>query len=231
MKGKTKEASIDKARREKVEKCDAIIMAALPHVPFDGWSDKTLAMALQSVGEDPNAVRRFFPGGVKDAIAHFIDLADRLMLEDLDAHDLPSMKVRERVTLGVRVRLERWNVHREAIRRALLLSPLPSFAGGALRGWYKTVDAIWRAAGDKSIDFNFYTKRGLLAAVYASTLLYWLDDKTEDCSATWAFLDRRIADVMKVPQIKGRITERLSKLPNPRNILERMARRRSSSFR
>ena len=228
---KAKESSIDKARREKNEHRDAIIMAALPHVPFDGWSEKTLSAALQSVGEEPGAMRRFFPGGVKDAIAHFIDLADRLMMEDLKAYDLPAMKVRERVTIGVRVRLERWTPHREAVRRALILSPLPPFTGGALRGWYKTVDAIWRAAGDKSFDFNFYTKRGLLAAVYASTLLFWLEDKSEGCSATWAFLDRRIADVMKVPQIKGRIAERLKSLPSPRKVMERFARRRSPGFR
>lgn len=228
---KSKETAVDKARREKAEQRDAIIMAALPHVPFDGWSEKTLAAAAEACGENAGAVRRFFPNGVKDAIAHFIDLADRRMLEDLAAYDLPSMKIRERVTLGVRLRLERWTPHREAVRRALALSPLPPFAGGALRGWYATVDAIWRAAGDKSIDFNFYTKRGLLAAVYGSTLLFWLDDKSEDSAATWAFLDRRIADVMKVPQIKGRIAERLKKFPSPRDFLNRIARRRSPGFR
>lgn len=228
---KTKETSIEKAQREKAAQRDAIIMSALSHVPFDGWSEKTLAAAAESTGVGAGAVRRFFPGGVKDAIAHFIDLADRRMLEDLKAYDLPAMKVRERVTIGVRLRLERWTPHREAVRRALALTPLPPFAGGALRGWYKTVDAIWRAAGDKSTDFNFYTKRGLLAAVYGTTLLFWLDDKSEDCAATWAFLDRRIADVMKFPQIKGRIAERLKELPSARGIFDRFAQRRSPGFR
>jgi ubiquinone biosynthesis protein COQ9 len=228
---KSKDSAIEQARREKAAQRDAIIMSALSHVPFDGWSEKTLATAAENTGANAGAVRRFFPGGVKSAVAHFTDLADRLMLEDLKAYDLPSLKVRERVTIGVKVRLVRWAPHREAIRRALALAQLPPFAGGALRGWYKTVDAIWRAAGDQSADFNFYTKRGLLAAVYGSTLLYWLDDKSEDCAATWAFLDRRIADVMKVPQIKGRIAERLKKLPSPRSIFDRFAQRRSPGFR
>ncbi len=223
--------ALDKARQEKAAQRDALIMAVLPHIPFDGWSDKALAAAAENTGVGAGAVRRFFPGGVKDAIAHFIDLADRRMLEDLAAHDLPSMKVRERVSIAVRLRLERWTPYREAVRRALVLAPLPSFAGGTMRGWYKTVDAIWRAAGDKSTDFNFYTKRGLLAAVYGATLLYWLDDKSEDCAATWTFLDRRIADVMKVPQIKSRITERLKNLPSPRGVFERFAQRRTPGFR
>jgi ubiquinone biosynthesis protein COQ9 len=111
------------------------------------------------------------------------------------------------------------------VRRALALSPLPMFAGDSLRGWYRTVDAIWRAAGDTSTDFNFYTKRGLLAAVYGATVLYWLDDRSENCSATWAFLDRRIADVMQVPQLKSRITARLKNLPDPRKVLDRLSGR------
>ena len=95
-----------------------------------------------------------------------------------------------------------------------------------MRGWYNTVDVIWRAAGDTSTDFNFYTKRGLLAAVYASTVLFWLDDRSEDCAATWAFLDRRIAEVMQFPQVRARVAEKFKRLPDPRRVFDRMMGRR-----
>jgi ubiquinone biosynthesis protein COQ9 len=150
-------------------------------------------------------------------------MADREMLADLKKHDLAALKIRERVTLAVKLRLERWTPHREAVRRALALAPLPPFAGGVLRGWYDTVDAIWRAAGDKSTDFNFYTKRGLLAGVYGATVLFWLDDRSENCANTWAFLGRRIDEVMQFPKLRARVTERLKLLPDPRGILERIA--------
>jgi len=211
---------------DKIAQRDALVRAALPHVPFDGWSLKTLRLAAENTGLGAESAGRLFPGGVKDAVAHFMDLADRLMVEDLKALDLAGMKVRARVTAAVRVRLERWTPYREAVRRALALAPLPSFAGGSLRGWYRTVDAIWRAAGDRSTDFNFYTKRGLLAGVYAATVLYWLDDRSENCEATWTFLDRRIADVMQFPQLRGRLTARLSDLPDPRKIFERLTGRK-----
>ena len=213
----------------KTEQKDAIILAALPHVPFDGWSRKILESAAESAGLGTSTAARLFPGGAKDAVAQFMDLADRLMLEDLGTLDLASMKIRVRIATAVRTRLARWTPHREAVRRALALSPLPPFAGGALRGWYKTVDAIWRAAGDKSTDFNFYTKRGLLAAVYGTTVLFWLDDRSDDCAATWAFLDRRIAEVMQVPQLKAKLTERLKVLPDPLGFLERIARRAANA--
>jgi ubiquinone biosynthesis protein COQ9 len=95
--------------------------------------------------------------------------------------------------------------------------------GPALQGWYATVDAMWRSIGDTSIDFNFYTKRALLAGVYGSTFLFWLNDRSSDCSATWAFLDRRIENVMQVPKLRGKIMERLSRLPTPRRLAERMS--------
>jgi len=218
-------ADYETVKHAKTQQRDALIQAALPHVPFDGWSRKTLAAAAESAGFGADAAVRLFPGGSKDAVAHFMDMADRLMIEDLKAVDLAAMKVRARVTAAVRIRLERWTPHREAVRRALALSPLPAFAGGSLRGWYNTVDAIWRAAGDKSTDFNFYTKRGLLAGVYGATVLFWLDDRSEGCAATWAFLDRRIAEVMQFPQVKARLTQRLKDLPDPRRIFERFAGR------
>ena len=208
---------------EKIAQRDAVIRAALPHVPFDGWTRNVLATAAENAGLGADAAGRVFPGGVKDAVAHFMEMADRLMLADLEKLDLAAMKVRVRVGTAVKVRLERWTPHREAVRRALALSPRPSFAGGSLRGWYKTVDAIWRAAGDKSTDFNFYTKRGLLAAVYGATVLFWLDDRSEHCAATWAFLDRRIDEVMQFPQWRVRVTARLKDLPDPRRFLERLA--------
>jgi ubiquinone biosynthesis protein COQ9 len=91
------------------------------------------------------------------------------------------------------------------VRRALALLSLPFNAGLALKLLYKTVDAMWYAAGDTSTDFNFYTKRATLAGVYSSTLLYWLADRSPGSEATWDFLDRRIDDVMKIEKLKSRV--------------------------
>ncbi|MHB1206207.1 MAG: COQ9 family protein [Rhodospirillaceae bacterium] len=209
---------------EKTAARDAVIQAALPNVPFDGWTQKVLSEAAVSAGH-AGAVPMLFPAGASDAVAHFMDMADRAMVADLKAQDLSILKVRAKVALGVRLRLERWTPHREAVRRALALSPHPAFAGKVLRNWYAVVDAIWRAAGDRSVDFNFYTKRGLLAAVYGATVLYWLDDRSEGCAATWTFLDRRIEDVMQVPKIKSQIAEGLKALPNPFRIAGRVMER------
>jgi ubiquinone biosynthesis protein COQ9 len=214
--------SIAQARSEKVAQKDAVLRAALPNVPFDGWTMATLEAAAEQEGLGRAAAHRLFPGGPRDAVAHFRSLADRLMMEDLARLDLAAMKVRERIATGVRLHLERWTPYREAIRAALALSPLPPYVGDSLRGGYNTVDAIWRAAGDRSTDYNFYTKRGLLAGVYAATVLYWLNDRSEGCAETWRFLDRRIQNVMEIPKLQKRIADGLRRLPDPRRLFTRL---------
>jgi len=79
-------------------------------------------------------------------------------------------------------------------------------------------------------DFSYYTKRMLLAGVYAATLLYWLEDRSQDAAATWAFLDRRIADIARIPQLRARVEKQIKRTPSPADILRRVARGRSGRW-
>jgi ubiquinone biosynthesis protein COQ9 len=96
---------------------------------------------------------------------------------------------------------------------------LPQNIALGLRLLYDTVGAIWYAAGDTATDFNFYTKRALLAGVYAATTLYWLEDRSPGIEDTLAFLDRRISDVMTIPRYGKELRERLERLPNPLRMM------------
>jgi ubiquinone biosynthesis protein COQ9 len=168
---------------------------------------------------------RAFPGGVVELLEFFIAEADRHMLDALARTDLSALKVRERIATAVRLRLEAETPHKEAVRKALAVLALPIHAGRALKCLYRTVDAIWYAAGDTATDFNFYTKRGLLAAVYGATMLYWLDDRSAGSVDTDAFLDRRIADVMAIPKLTRRLGEIVDRLPNPARFWRAAQRR------
>jgi ubiquinone biosynthesis protein COQ9 len=198
-----------------------LIDALVRHVPFDGWGDTALMVAARELGIDPTLARNAFPGNGPEMVEFHSQLADRRMVEAFEQADKTGLKLREKVALAVRSRLEANVAHREAIRRALALLALPIQAGLAARCLYRTVDAIWYALGDRSTDYNFYTKRGLLAGVYSTTLLYWLNDKSADCKETWAFLDRRIAEVMVIPQITERVGKVLNRLPDPFRLLRR----------
>lgn len=186
---------------------DKVLDAVLAQAPFDGWSRVAVDNAVRAGAITRDEASLAFPGGVIDMIAWHSLRADRLLVEEMERRDATSMKVRERIALGVRTRLEQNVLHREAIRRALAVLAMPFNGLLASKLLYRTVDAIWYAAGDTSTDFNFYTKRALLAGVYSSTLLFWLNDRSENFSATWAFLDRRIEDVMRIEKLKSRVRE------------------------
>ncbi len=194
---------------------DKILLATLPHVAFDGWSRAALKAGVADAGLGADMARRAFPGGIPDLVDHSADWADRRMLSVLAGLDLAAMRVRDRVAAGVKARLRVLAPYREATRRALVYLALPPNAPLAARLTWRTVDAIWYAAGDEAADFNYYTKRGLLAPVYTATVLYWLSDQSGDSAATWAFLDRRIAEIMKIPAFTGRLKKMLSSLPRP----------------
>lgn len=180
---------------------DALLEAMLPDIAFDGWSTSCLRQAGETLGLDHGAVQILFPGGPREAAQWLDDWADRKMLAALAARDLPALKIRERVAAGIMARLAALGPYQDAVRRAIALEASPAGALQAARSVYRTVDAIWYAAGDTSADFNFYTKRSLLAAAYAPTMLYWLNDRSENAMDTKAFLDRRLAEVLRLPRL------------------------------
>ncbi len=183
---------------------DAAIEAALPHVPFDGWTYRALRRGLASIGASPEEAALLFPGGSVDMVEAFCDLADRHMEQAAAAQAWDGARLPARVRGVIKLRLEQNELHKEAVRRAVAVLALPRHARTASRCTARTVDAIWHAAGDRSTDFSWYTKRAILTAVYASTLLFWLRDSSEAHGATLAFLDRRMAGVGRIGQVRRR---------------------------
>ena len=211
------------ARRDLNALRQKLLDATLAQAPFEGWTERALAAGARDAGIDRAAARRAFPGGVGDVLAFWSAACDGRMGDALAGRDLGAMRVRDRIAACVRLRIEPLAGHREAVRRALSRAAAPRHAPAAMGALWRTVDTMWRAAGDTATDFNFYSKRGLLAGVYAATLLYWLDDRSEGAAATWAFLDRRIAEVLMVPRALGRLR---GCLPDPERLVRAFARRR-----
>jgi len=180
---------------------DHIVEAFLRHVPFDGWSRTALMAGAKDAGYDDGVVLRVFGDSMRDVADHFSDWSDRRMLYELEKLDVQSLKIRQRIHAGIKIRLQLNAPYREAIRRLASFLALPGNAPLATRLAWRTSSSIWYWAGDRSADWNHYTKRGLLASVYTSTILYWLADQVDDNGdypETWAFLDRRIEDVLRI---------------------------------
>ncbi len=178
---------------------DAAIEAMLPMVPYSGW---TVATLLQAAGPDADLL---FPGGPADMVEAYCDLGDRQMEADAAGLDLPMLRVPERVRAVIAARFARQRPHKEAVRRALAVLALPGRQGLAVACTARTVDSVWHAAGDASADFSWYTKRAILAGVYASTMLFWLQDMSDEDEATLSFLDRRLAGVGRIGGARKRV--------------------------
>jgi ubiquinone biosynthesis protein COQ9 len=187
------------------EQRDRLLEAAWGHVPFDGWSRRSLSAGAADLGLEPSVARRLFPRAGDDLLVHVERWADRQMLARVGPLD--DLRVRERIARLVRTRLEVLGPHREAMRRATAARLLPSNGLAACGSLWRTVDLMWSAAGDDARDASYYTKRSLLAAVWTSTFLYWLEDRSEGYAETWSFLERRIANVMQIGRLRARVDD------------------------
>lgn len=194
---------------------DAVLLAALPDVPFDGWTDALLTRACQKADVDGATCGDLFPNGIKSLIAHFSNWADRTCEQRLREADLDGMRVRDRIALGVRTRLEILTPFKPAVSAALGRAIDPRLAAQLPHTVWRTADSLWWMAGDTATDWNHYSKRALLSGVLASTGLYWLSDESPDHADTWDFLERRIENVMILGKGIGRMKNWLGTIKHP----------------
>lgn len=171
---------------------------------FDGWTDAAIAAAAARHGVAAATARLAFPGGAMDMVAAWIGSVDAAMAAALPAERLGNLPMRERIRTLVQFRLDALAGREEALRRALAIMAMPQNAAHTARLAWRSADAMWRLAGDTAADFNHYTKRMTLAALYAATLLAFVDDTSADKADTRAFLARRIEGVMRFEKAKAR---------------------------
>ena len=172
---------------------------------FDGWTQAAVDSAATQLGIDPVQARLAIPKSQAAMIDLYIQEVDRALEAWATPKRLEELKIREKIRTLVWRRLEIMGPAREAVRRALSILAMPQNVPLGLRTAWRSADVMWRLAGDTSTDFNHYTKRLTLGAVYGSTLLAWLDDQCEGWGDTAAFLDRRIDDVMRFEKVEGRV--------------------------
>ncbi len=184
---------------ERCDERDAALDALLAAYPFEGW---TIAALRRAAGPDADLL---FPGGGVDMVEAYCDLADRRM-----AGDTPEARLPDRVRAIIARRLAQGREHKDAIRRGFAI--LAAHPRVAARCTARTVDAIWHAAGDRSADFSWYTKRATLTGVYGATLLFWLRDDSDEDAATLAFLDRRLAGVGRIGKLRRKSEGLLGRL-------------------
>ncbi|MDE8653149.1 COQ9 family protein [Novosphingobium album (ex Liu et al. 2023)] len=175
---------------------------------FDGWSADAVKQAADATGVDADVAAYAFRGGAMEMIGAWIGHLDVAMAIAFPPEQLATLPVRERIRRLVRFRLDAQIGLEEALSRALATMALPRNAARAARLGWRSADRMWRLAGDTATDYNHYTKRAILAAIYAATLSVFASDESEGKAETWAFLDRRIAGIMRFEKTKAALLRR-----------------------
>jgi ubiquinone biosynthesis protein COQ9 len=205
---------------------DELREALAPLIPgnavFDGWSDKALAMAASQLGVPAERARLAFPGGPLQMVDAWFDAIDRAMIAAWPPERIAALRIRERIRDLVLYRIEIINPHKEALRRAFAILAQPQNAVEGARLAWRAADRMWRLAGDTATDFNHYSKRGILSALYTATMLVFLDDDSEGLVGTKGFLDRRIDDVMRFEKFKAQWRGGRDRLPSLSRFLGRL---------
>lgn len=191
---------------------DRLTDAMLALAPESGWTQAALGKAAAKAGLTEGQALLAAPNGVSDVLEAFGKRAARSAGQAVFAAD--NLKVREKVRAGVKGWLAALDAHKAAVKRAAV-APANLLTGP--KGLWAAADAIWAALGDKSTDYNWYTKRMTLVAVLGSTLAAWMG--TDDAAETDAFLDRRIENVMQFEKFKAQAKEAFANFPDPLDIL------------
>ena len=189
---------------------------------FDGWSDAAVHAAADEAGVDDDVAKLAFKDNAIDMIDAWIDSIDMELAHRLPAEKLAAMKIRDRITALLSTRLEIMAPDRESLRRAMAIMAMPqNLVRSAKIGW-RSADRMWRLAGDTASDFNHYTKRMTLSAVYASTLSVFVNDDSDNFADARAFLDRRIDNVMQFEKVKFQAKQRQEYVPSLSRFIGRL---------
>ena len=203
-----------------------LIKAMLKHVPFDGWTWEAMEQGAIDIGFEKKKTsslrikifKDLFQNGSIDFIDIFSEIIDLEVKQNYNLLESKPERIPEKIKKIIMIRLNLCQQYKEAVRSSISLTAIPVNTKISLNILYRTCNSIWRIAGDKSTDFSFYTRRISLAAVYTSTLLFWLNDKSDNNIETEFFLDRRLKDVSRISSLKRPFSD-LKKFTNNFNGL------------
>jgi ubiquinone biosynthesis protein COQ9 len=201
---------------------EAIGTRIAAHASFDGWSAKAVGSTATELGIDTDLAVLACKGRAIDLVSLWIDAVDAEMARRLPDDILAAMKIRARITALIATRLEIMAPDKEALRRALTIMAMPQNAVTAAKLGWRSADRMWRLAGDTATDFNHYSKRMTLSAIYASVLAAFVNDDSDNFTETRGFLDRRIENIMQFEKAKAGAKARRENLPSLSRLVGRL---------
>ena len=196
-----------------------ILKEAKKHIIKNGWNENLFNLIAKNRKFNINDIKSLFQEDYTSLLKFYLEelnngfilKAKKLNLKNFRTH----IKIRELILL----RLNLYQKEKKIIKKTYFSLLLPKHFNISSYALYKTVNEIWFLAGDKSTDFNFYSKRAILSTIYSSVIFHWINN--DDINLTKLFLDKQLLRVSKIPIVKGKIKNFSSQLPNGLKIYRR----------
>ena len=202
-----------------------ILDEAKKYVAKYGWNKNLLNKIAEKSKYDSNTITALFPDGYKSLLQLYLDEINLKMTNESKTLNLIRLKVHERIRELFILRLDIMAKEKRIITKTFFHLLLPNNYKFSLINLYKTVDQMWFLAGDNSTDFNYYSKRAILASIYSRTMMHFINN--DDLELTINLFNMQLKQVSKIPKIKNslksitKITPFLFKLRENFNFTKR----------
>jgi len=189
-----------------------ILQLAKPIIVKDGWNENLFNKIIKDSDVNINDLNALFPNGYRELLQYYLNEINKTMTKESKKIDFLRFKVHERIYKLCTLRLEILSKEKKLIVKTFYHLMLPQNYKFSLKNLYKTIDQIWFLGGDISTDFNFYSKRAILASIYTATIIHFINN--DNFNETLIFLKKQLKKVSHIPKIKNRFADILKFSPN-----------------
>ena len=191
-------------------KIKSIILQKLKKIVSDeGWSEKVLKQLLQN-GVEKSDLVTFFQYDYKELLKYSLVELNKSVEKEINKINIINYSLNKRIKKILMLRFNILNNDKEFYKKTFYHLLIPSNNKIMKSSLYKSVDTMWYLAGDNSTDFNFYTKRLILAVIYVNALFVLFNKNFDEVEKN---IDRNLKKISKIPKIKDRISFIKDNLP------------------
>ena len=184
-------------------KIKSIILQKLKKiVSVEGWSEKVLKQLLQN-GVEKSDLVTFFQYDYKELLKYSLEELNKSLEKEINKINIINYSLNKRIKKILMLRFNILNNDKEFYKKTFYHLLIPSNNKIMKSSLYKSVDTMWYLAGDNSTDFNFYTKRLILAVIYVNALFVLFNKNFDEVESN---IDRNLKKISKIPKIKDRIS-------------------------
>ena len=179
-----------KSKQEKLAKL------FIEDVPKFGWSRETLLQCAKKQRISTSVLAKLFPSFEYDVLKFIIAQNNTQVEKNYNSFNNSRLKTRDKIKTILELKFDSNEYLKKALPEMLKFLLRPGNLLMSIKMLHENSDFIWNLAGDKSNDFSYYSKRGLLSMVYLATLIYWLNDKSTKGIGTKNFISKSVDGIV-----------------------------------